>query len=192
MTSRADRPTRATSPPRPPSPLRHLAWLRALVLMVVVSVLAGLVVAAIALPVVAGLGAAAKTGAADWASLPTSLQQSPAAGPQQDPRRRTARCSASSTTRTACPATFAQIPTVTKQALLAVEDARFYAHNGVDIQGSLRALVSNLHGDSLQGGSTLTQQYVKNMLSSTRPTQPRSRRPRSPRSSARSARPATR
>jgi membrane peptidoglycan carboxypeptidase len=60
--------------------------------------------------------------------------------------------------------TFDQIPTVTKQALLAIEDARFYYHHGVDFQGSLRALVSNLHGDSLQGGSTLTQQYVKNML----------------------------
>ena len=62
------------------------------------------------------------------------------------------------------PATINQIPTVTKQALLAIEDSRFYDHHGVDFKGSLRALVSNLHGDSLQGGSTLTQQYVKNLL----------------------------
>ena len=151
-------PTRST--------LRHFrafAFLRPLVLMVAVSVIAGLVVAAIALPVVAGLGVVVKTGATDWESLPTSLQQPTLPTPS--------RILASDNSllgefyfENRIPATFAQIPTVTKQSLLAIEDARFYQHNGVDIEGSLRALVSNLHGDSLQGGSTLTQQYVKNML----------------------------
>jgi membrane peptidoglycan carboxypeptidase len=143
--------------------LRHLGFLRPLVLMVAVSMIAGLVVAAIAMPVVAGLGLVVKTGATDWASLPTSLKQSVLPTPS--------RILASDNSllgefyyENRIPVTFDQIPTVTKQALLAIEDARFYYHNGVDLQGSLRALVSNLHGDSLQGGSTLTQQYVKNML----------------------------
>ncbi len=54
------------------------------------------------------------------------------------------------------------IPLVLKQAVVAAEDARFYSHSGVDIRGSTRALVRDLQGgETLQGGSTITQQYVK-------------------------------
>lgn len=48
-------------------------------------------------------------------------------------------------------------------ALLAVEDTRFYDHSGVDIVGLTRALRNNLASSSTQGGSTITQQYVKNL-----------------------------
>lgn len=52
-----------------------------------------------------------------------------------------------------------------KDAIVAIEDRRFYEHNGVDIQGNLRAVVSNLvAGGVEQGASTITQQYVKNYL----------------------------
>jgi len=52
-----------------------------------------------------------------------------------------------------------------QQAMLAIEDARFYDHRGVDLRGTLRAALSNfLTGSVQQGGSTLTQQYVKNVL----------------------------
>lgn len=51
-----------------------------------------------------------------------------------------------------------------KDALIAIEDRRFYEHGGVDTQGTLRALVNNQLGGSTQGASTLTQQYVKNVL----------------------------
>ena len=48
---------------------------------------------------------------------------------------------------------------------MAIEDARFYEHNGVDLRGTVRALVANTQaGGVTQGGSTLTQQYVKNVL----------------------------
>ena len=58
-----------------------------------------------------------------------------------------------------------QIPQVMRDAIVAVEDARFYQHNGVDPQGILRAAARNSEaGDVTQGGSTLTQQYVKNVL----------------------------
>ena len=54
------------------------------------------------------------------------------------------------------------IPLVLKQAVIAAEDTRFYEHSGVDIKGSFRALVRDLQGsETLQGGSTITQQYVK-------------------------------
>ncbi|MFV2195871.1 transglycosylase domain-containing protein [Nocardiopsis sp. LOL_012] len=48
-------------------------------------------------------------------------------------------------------------------ALMAIEDARFYEHNGFDLQGFVRAAVRTLQGDT-QGGSTITQQFVKNAL----------------------------
>ena len=51
-----------------------------------------------------------------------------------------------------------------KNAIVAIEDRRFYEHAGVDPQGILRALVSNLTSDGgRQGASTLTQQYVTNV-----------------------------
>src|SRR5690625_2349984 len=51
-----------------------------------------------------------------------------------------------------------------QDAMVAIEDSRFYEHGGVDLQGVARAAVNNFTEDSLQGASTLTQQYVKNVL----------------------------
>jgi membrane peptidoglycan carboxypeptidase len=57
------------------------------------------------------------------------------------------------------------IAAVMQQALVAAEDRRFHQHSGVDIKGTLRALVSHArNGDAGQGGSTLTMQYVRNVL----------------------------
>jgi len=58
-----------------------------------------------------------------------------------------------------------EIPEVMKNALLAIEDARFYAHGGVDFIGALRALVADLRGGSLaQGASTITMQVARNFF----------------------------
>lgn len=57
-----------------------------------------------------------------------------------------------------------QISINMQNAIVAVEDQRFYQHKGVDPTGMVRALVSNTQSDSRQGGSTLTQQYVRNVL----------------------------
>ncbi|MGN7199898.1 transglycosylase domain-containing protein [Arthrobacter sp. SAFR-044] len=51
-----------------------------------------------------------------------------------------------------------------KDAIIAIEDSRFYEHAGVDPQGILRAVVSNLTRGGEQGASTITQQYVTNVL----------------------------
>ena len=52
-----------------------------------------------------------------------------------------------------------------KQAVVAIEDERFYEHNGVDLQGMFRAAFQELiPGGSTQGASTITQQFVKNAL----------------------------
>ena len=56
-----------------------------------------------------------------------------------------------------------QIPDVMKEATVAVEDARFYEHHGVDYLGVARAMLENLRaGSVVQGGSTITEQYIKN------------------------------
>lgn len=57
----------------------------------------------------------------------------------------------------------AQIPQVMKNATVAVEDERFFTHHGVDPQGIARAMVQNIKaGAIVEGGSTITQQLVKN------------------------------
>ncbi|MGQ0629883.1 MAG: transglycosylase domain-containing protein [Sporichthyaceae bacterium] len=55
-----------------------------------------------------------------------------------------------------------RVPTSLRDAVLAVENRNFYTDNGVSPKGMLRALWVNLRGGSTQGGSTITQQYVKN------------------------------
>jgi membrane peptidoglycan carboxypeptidase len=57
-----------------------------------------------------------------------------------------------------------QIPPLCQQAIIANEDRSFYENPGFDLRGMARALVSNLQGGSVQGGSSITQQLVKNNL----------------------------
>ena len=58
-----------------------------------------------------------------------------------------------------------QIPEHMKQATVAIEDDNFYNHIGVDIKGIIRAFFTNLKGQRLaQGGSTITQQFIKNSI----------------------------
>ncbi len=60
------------------------------------------------------------------------------------------------------PVTEAQIPAVLKEAVISDEDRSFYHHGGIDLRGTLRALVADIrNGRAVQGGSTITQQYVK-------------------------------
>ncbi|HET8894263.1 MAG TPA: PBP1A family penicillin-binding protein [Gaiellaceae bacterium] len=52
-----------------------------------------------------------------------------------------------------------------KQAIVATEDKRFYEHRGIDVRGMFRALWADIrHKGAVQGGSTITQQFVKNQL----------------------------
>src|SRR4051794_17554647 len=61
------------------------------------------------------------------------------------------------------PVTDKQIPQVMRDAIVAAEDERFFAHSGVDPLAAVRALWRDVTGAKLQGGSTITQQYVKNV-----------------------------
>ena len=57
-----------------------------------------------------------------------------------------------------------QIPAVMRDAVVAAEDKRFYDSGGVDPVAIMRAALSDLRGNPTQGGSTITQQYVKNVF----------------------------
>jgi len=61
------------------------------------------------------------------------------------------------------------VPEILKQAVIAAEDRSFYSHGGVDLRGTLRALVNDLRNqEAAQGGSTITQQLVKMISSASR------------------------
>ncbi len=73
------------------------------------------------------------------------------------------------TERNSQPASLDEVPDMVIDALLAAEDADFYQHEGIDFKAIFRAALANIRGDGsgLQGGSTITQQVVKqNFLSS--------------------------
>jgi membrane peptidoglycan carboxypeptidase len=129
------------------------------------SVLTGLLLAVAAFPIVGGLGLTAKAGAEEFLVLPDELKTSPLA-------ERTRILASDGTTELAVlyrenrlNAALADIPELARKAVIATEDSRFYAHNGVDYKGTARAALENVKARGVsQGGSTLTQQYVKNAL----------------------------
>ena len=63
-----------------------------------------------------------------------------------------------------------QVPEHVQQAVLAAEDRSFYENNGISPTGIARAFWNNLKGGSTQGGSTITQQYAKNVYLTTERT----------------------
>ncbi len=62
------------------------------------------------------------------------------------------------------PLTFQQITPQMVNALVAIEDSRYWVHGAIDLRGTIRAAVNDLQHKPVQGGSTIAQQYVKNVL----------------------------
>ncbi len=128
-----------------------------------VCVLAGALVAGILLPLVGTGAVAAKHFAEDFQELPSDIETRPPAQASvvlADDGTRIA--TFFDENRVAVP--LAKVSPIMIKAILSIEDSRFYEHGGVDPKGTLRALVNNSDGGGRQGGSTLTQQYVKNLL----------------------------
>jgi len=71
------------------------------------------------------------------------------------------------------PVNFGDVPQALKQATISVEDKNFYSHQGFDSLGMVRAVFNIAVRGRLQGGSTLTQQLVKNVLLTSERTLPR-------------------
>ncbi|MEU6801556.1 transglycosylase domain-containing protein [Streptomyces neyagawaensis] len=128
-----------------------------------VSVLAGAVMAGIALPAVGALGLAAKGSVEGFDELPANLKQPPLS------QRTTILDSkgdqiASVYSRDRTVVDLKEISPYMQKAIVAIEDARFYQHGAIDLKGVLRALNRNAQdGGVTQGASTLTQQLVKNV-----------------------------
>ncbi|GAA2933671.1 hypothetical protein GCM10020221_31790 [Streptomyces thioluteus] len=131
---------------------------------VATALLAGLLAAGAALPVVGTLGAYARTAAADFDALPAGLRTS---GLAQSSRIYDADgglvATVSARDRTVVPGD--RIAPVMRRAIVDIEDHRFYRHGALDSRAVLRALGANAgSGRVAQGASTLTQQYVKNVF----------------------------
>ncbi len=138
--------------------------LRRVALLLGVSVLAGVLVAGLVLPLAGGLGLAARAGAEAFQELPSEFTTQPM-------HERTRVLDADGQVlaifydenRVVVP--LRRIAPVLRKAIVAIEDARFFEHGPIDLRGTTRAFAVNLQsGGVTQGGSTLTQQYVKNVL----------------------------
>ncbi|MFJ3212398.1 transglycosylase domain-containing protein [Streptomyces flaveolus] len=129
-----------------------------------VSVLAGAVLAGIALPAVGALGLAAKGSVESFDELPANLKTPPLS------QRTTILDSEGGTiasvySRDRTVVGLKDISPYMQKAIVAIEDSRFYQHGAVDLKGVLRALNKNARsGGVSEGASTLTQQYVKNVF----------------------------
>src|SRR5260370_15935874 len=143
----------------------------ALARLVTMSAVGGLLVAGVLLPTVGGLGITARNAADKFQALSTNL-------PSQLPQRSGMLDShgkvlahffghlygRSDQVIDRVPVSFSQIAPVMRASIVAIEDSRYYQHGGIHIQSTVRAAIQNLHGGSVQGGSTIPQQDGKNLL----------------------------
>ena len=120
----------------------------------------GLLAAGLVMPAVGATGALARSGVDIFNELPSEFTTDPLAQQLADPGRRRHRhrdaAGAEPHHRAAD-----KIAPIMREAQVAIEDHRFYEHGGIDLQGTIRAVVSNLRNGSSVGASSLTQQYVK-------------------------------
>src|SRR5829696_3448639 len=120
----------------------------------------GLLAAGLVMPAVGATGALARSGVDVFNDLPSEFKT--------DPLAQTSRILAADGTVIATPqeqnrtvVPLSKIAPIMREAQIAIEDHRFYDHGGIDIQGTARAVISNLRNGSSVGASSLTQQYVK-------------------------------
>jgi membrane peptidoglycan carboxypeptidase len=137
--------------------------------LVAIAVAAGVLGAAIALPVTGLIGVATRDAANTFNNLPIgTLGQVPTRSEILDSQGNViAYYYPNNIYR--IPVTYDEISTPMHNAIVAIEDSRFYLHGAMDPRGTLRAFVNDANNNSVQGGSTLAQQYVKNALILTAP-----------------------
>ncbi|MBD0674432.1 transglycosylase domain-containing protein [Streptomyces sp. CBMA156] len=127
------------------------------------SVLGGVLLAGVILPAAGAVGLGAKNGAEGFESIPDDFKTPPLTQATQifDAKGGLI-AKVYERDRTVIPAD--QMSPLIRTAQVDIEDARFYEHGAVDLKGVLRAITKNAEsGAAVQGASTLTQQYVKNV-----------------------------
>ncbi|GGZ13679.1 transglycosylase domain-containing protein [Streptomyces poonensis] len=129
-----------------------------------VSVLAGAVMAGIAMPAVGALGLAAKGSVEGFDEIPSNLKRPPLSQRTQILDSNGDQI-ATVYSRDRTVVDLKDMSPYIQKAIVAIEDARFYEHGAVDLKGILRALNKNARSGGVEeGASTLTQQYVKNVF----------------------------
>lgn len=142
------------------SPLQFGAILLAVLL---IASLMGTLAAGLVLPIAGAAGAAVRAVPETFRELPSELEVvEPSEGSRMLDSQGRVMARFYSERRIVVPSD--QIAPVMKNAIIAVEDRRFMNHHGIDPEGMVRAVVNNLTSGKTQGASTITQQYVKNML----------------------------
>lgn len=137
--------------------------------LVGLSAVAGVLIAATVTPAVAITGTAAERAITMFDNLPSVLEIDKLMLPSNfyatDPATGQPVLLTQFLEQDRTPVEFEQISPVMYDALLSSEDPRYYQHGGVDLIGTTRALLSNAQSNAnTQGGSTISQQYVKNVL----------------------------
>ena len=128
------------------------------------AVVAGLVGAAIAMPAVGGVTAIANSAIDSFESYPSALTE-PQLKQRSIVKDANGKRIAYVYDENRVIVSAEDIAPVMEDAIIAIEDSRFYEHNGIDLRGTARALATNSQsGEIQQGGSTITQQYVKMAL----------------------------
>jgi len=136
--------------------------------LAVLSVIAGLLVVAPLAPAIALAGHAANSAATLFEGLPSYLEierlMLPTTIYARDPDTGKDVELTKFYDQNRVPVEFNQVAPVVYDAILASEDPRFFQHGGVDLIGTARAFIRNAQGSQIQGGSSISQQYVKNVL----------------------------
>ena len=134
-------------------------------MLAVLALVAGVLTAIAALPVVGIAGIAARDAARTFNDEPVKgLGQVPSRSELLDSRGRLLAYYYPGYPRPIyrVPVKYGQIAPVMRQAIVSIEDARFWKHGALDLHGTFRAISLDLSGQAVQGGSDLAQQYVKN------------------------------
>jgi membrane peptidoglycan carboxypeptidase len=136
---------------------------RNLLTMATVSVICGVLVAGLMLPFASLVGITTQNVAEGFHDLPIELQETPPA------QRSTVldvhgKPIAYFYRENRQDISLEKVSPIMREAILAIEDYRFYEHGALDIKGTIRAFINNQADESVQGGSSITQQLVKMIL----------------------------
>jgi len=159
----ASRPDPQRTPGRDPAGGRRSSR-GAVPTLIGLALVTGVVVSLMLVPFVGGFGIVARDTILSFQELPASLSTPPL------PQRTEILASDGSSLATIYYQNRAEVPLMSispnmRQAIVAIEDSRFLDHGGVDLRGVLRSVTANANaGGVQQGSSTLTMQYVKNVL----------------------------
>ncbi|MGJ9402989.1 transglycosylase domain-containing protein [Arthrobacter sp. KK5.5] len=128
-----------------------------------VSSVCGVLAAGLLVPAAAFAGSSATAGIEFFEALPAELREEPLSVPSRI-QAKDGSTIASFYAENRVPVTLDKVSENMRNAIVSIEDERFFQHNGVDMRGITRAAMHNLTSSTQQGASTLTQQYVNNTL----------------------------